>query len=201
MAHSQTDLQDMLYFWLVNCGETFPTIKVDDPNFDKKLLNGRPGTATKIDHAYDGNGGWELWAQVEIATLIASKYSASHKVTREERIYDGTNQATDLVIRDPHDKILQIIELKCERKSMSGGIVAAVQDDVIKLKKTLKSAYSAAGCFAVGISCTDNGATAILRKESWPKYHVHSTPCGKTPLGRPITLVWVDLAEVDGKLL
>lgn len=179
-----TDIRDIIYYWA-----NIPTVQ-----------DGRrtiPGTSDKIYSAYQQKGGWEGWAQVELAYLIEQKYGASFIITREDVIYDGNTQRADLLLVDranPNSR--QIIELKCQgyRKDQQYGnrsIVAEVQSDVVKLQQNLKQAFKPARCLAIGIACTQGAVQEIKNNANWTQYGWSGQLCKDTVQG-PIFAFWVE---------
>ncbi|KAK7446507.1 hypothetical protein CaCOL14_010916 [Colletotrichum acutatum] len=147
-----TDIRDVLYHWIENDGATK----------NNGLVRGDRVFNT-IRNAYSEKGGWEGWAQVEIANFIKSGYT-SLRVTREDGVYDGNTQRSDLILQNGSG-IRTIIELKCERGSApnSRWIVDEVIKDAEKLQGTLKTKFRPAICFAVGIAVTREAVMEIQK--------------------------------------
>ena len=90
-----TDIVDRIGYWITKSDSKIPE---------------------KIAAAYKQKGGWEGWAQVEIAYIVQIQYK-NVTIDREVNVYEGTKQENDFVITDKNDasKPKQIVELKCER--------------------------------------------------------------------------------------
>ncbi|KAJ3282211.1 hypothetical protein HK104_011040 [Borealophlyctis nickersoniae] len=105
-------------------------------------------------------GGWEGWAQVELANRFTKKFPHTHTF-REERVYADPNikRKADLFLQNGNEK--QIIELKCESlfKDDTGGYRAFYDNllqDMIKIKDSkLQSKYRPARIWAIGITCNE----------------------------------------------
>ncbi|KAK1529686.1 hypothetical protein CPAR01_11998 [Colletotrichum paranaense] len=138
-----TDIRDILYLWIQNDGATKTNGLVSG---DRVLYT--------IQNASQEKGGWEGWAQVEIAHFIKSSYP-NLRVTREDGVYDGNTKRSDLVLQNGSG-IRTIIELKCERGNVSSPkwIVDEVIKDAEKLQKTLRDEFLPAIYYAVGIAAT-----------------------------------------------
>ena len=85
-------------------------------------------------------------------------------VTREDGVYDGTKQRSDIVLVSPTGQ-RQIIELKCQSKGKDAiglSILQEVKEDAQKLAQNLKAEFRPAKCFAVGIACTPDAINEVL---------------------------------------
>lgn len=127
---SLTDIIDQIHWWIQKTDTEVPA---------------------KIAAAYQQRGGWEGWAQVEIAYTIAIKYPHV-AIDREVNVYEGTRKKNDFVIVEggrPH----QIIELKCERSSQDeAAFLKAFAEDCGKIHAgPIKGEYRPADGLAVGI--------------------------------------------------
>ncbi|EXF83061.1 hypothetical protein CFIO01_06233 [Colletotrichum fioriniae PJ7] len=152
-----TNIKDVLYHWIENDGGTKQNgVMRGDRVFDT------------IQNAYSERGGWEGWAQVEIAHIIKANYT-SLSVTREDGVYHGNTKRSDLVL-DNGFGTRNIIELKCQRGSADANpawIVQQVLDDAHKLQQTLKPEFRPAKCFAVGIAVTPEAIEAFRNPANW----------------------------------
>ena len=128
----------------------------------------------KMAVAYGQKGGWEGWAQVEIAYLIQIKYP-NVTIDREVNVYAGAQKENDFVITDNQDprKPKQIIELKCERKTQTPAqFRESFKKDIIRIDTyPISLAYKPARAFAVAISCTDATHELFLMTE-WEGHKV-----------------------------
>ncbi|KAL8713283.1 MAG: hypothetical protein Q9225_006787 [Loekoesia sp. 1 TL-2023] len=143
-------------------------------------------TPLKIAAAYHQRGGWEGWAQVEIAYAIQQKYEKVALV-REVKVFEGTGQAADFVIthRTDHTQPVQIVELKCERGSLSGNQFGAlVASDIRKIQTSpLRADFKPATVYVVAISVTQDGLRSLrgvvqtsiqVIGDIWVSYHVQN---------------------------
>ncbi|KDN67625.1 hypothetical protein CSUB01_10831 [Colletotrichum sublineola] len=149
---SLTDIKDVLYHWVNNDGGAR----------DGRVFN-------TIANAYSEKGGWEGWAQVEIANVIKANYEGL-SVTREDGVYDGSIARSDLVLVNEASGVRNVIELKCQRGSArtnSKWIVQQVLDDAGKLQRTLKPEFRPAKCFAVGIAITPDAIAEVQNNANW----------------------------------
>lgn len=125
----------------------------------------------KIAAAYHQKGGWEGWAQVEIAYLVQDKYP-NVTIDREVNVYFATQKENDFVITDNHDPTTpkQVIELKCERGTQTASqFRQSFIDDIKKINTTpIALNYRPAKAYAVGISCT-NESYKLLFETEWPQ--------------------------------
>ena len=131
-----TDVIDRVWYWINRSDEKVPA---------------------KIAAAYKQKGGWEGWAQVEIAYLVEEKYPHV-TIDREVNVYAGTKKENDFVITDDHDatKPKQIIELKTERGTQTpADFQRSFLADITKIwTSPIDAKYKPAQAFAVAISCT-----------------------------------------------
>ncbi|KAE9390654.1 hypothetical protein BT96DRAFT_1024443 [Gymnopus androsaceus JB14] len=67
-------------------------------------------------------GGWEGWAQVELALFFQKqKDFEGATISREDHVYEGTLRRDDLLIKKP--SFTTMVELKCESKGNQDGFV------------------------------------------------------------------------------
>ncbi|KAI3554279.1 hypothetical protein CABS03_07067 [Colletotrichum abscissum] len=88
-------------------------------------------------------------------------YYTNLRVTREDGVYDGNTQRSDLVLEG--SGIRTIIELKCERGDVPSPkwIVDEIIKDAGKLQQTLKDKFRPVICYAVGIAATKDADKEI----------------------------------------
>lgn len=145
-----TDVIDRVWYW----------INKSDPN-----------VTFKIAAAYNQKGGWEGWAQVEIAYLVQQKYPEV-TIDREVNVYIGTKKENDFVITDKNDasKPKQVIELKCERGTQTATqFRQSFSDDIAKIDNfPIGATYKPAKSYAVAISCTP-ASYKLLFETEWPQ--------------------------------
>ena len=153
-----TDVVDRIWYWIKQSDAKVPI---------------------KITTAYYQKGGWEGWAQVEIAYLVQDKY-ANVTIDREVNVYAGTQKENDFVITDKYDatKPKQVIELKCERGTQNATqFRQSFVDDIIKINTLpIGVAYKPAKAYAVAISCTD-ASYKLLFETEWEGNTVHRIEC------------------------
>ncbi|KAI3545653.1 hypothetical protein CSPX01_04959 [Colletotrichum filicis] len=102
------------------------------------------------------------WIQNDGATKNNGLSSYTNlRVTREDGVYDGNTQRSDLVLEG--SGIRTIIELKCERGDVPNPkwIVDEVIKDAGKLQQTLKDKFRPVICYAVGIAATKDADKEI----------------------------------------
>jgi len=142
-----TDIVDRIWYW----------INKSDPK-----------VPLKIAAAYKQKGGWEGWAQVEIAYLVQDKYP-NVTIDREVNVYTGTQKENDFVIIDKNDatKPKQVVELKCERGTQTPSqFKQSFINDITKIKTLpIGAAYKPAKSYAVAISCTDASYKLLFETE------------------------------------
>lgn len=143
----------------------------------------------KIVKAYAQKGGWEGWAQVEIATMLADRFrrvlqsgslmdravnrERSYVVNREVNIYEGPNGEksqlrADIVvqIKDAAGKLVQtvIIELKCEGYYNDTPFWTLVAADVKKVGGIVKNEYKPALLWVMGFSAAQDTYKQMAKK-------------------------------------
>ena len=101
-----------------------------------------PNTSEMIRFAHGTAGGWEGWAQVEIASRLFKDHSHDFglnqysDIVREARIYTSSTQsAADMALyRGGRPEAgSYIIELKCESSGNSGNFATATLADLAKI--------------------------------------------------------------------
>jgi hypothetical protein len=134
---------------------------------------------SEISKIYLQKGGWEGWAQVELALAFSLRYEKIN-VFREETVYSGSNRRADLTLMLAGHQT-QVVELKVESlwqdQSLGvSGFVNAVKEDISKITiNSLKPAFRPALVYAVGISCgNDQVAAYTMEPSSWIPYeHIY----------------------------
>ncbi|KAL8796089.1 MAG: hypothetical protein Q9182_007423 [Xanthomendoza sp. 2 TL-2023] len=167
-----TDIVDRVWFWINKSDATVPA---------------------KIAAAYNQKGGWEGWAQVEIAYLVHVKYP-NVTIDREVNVYAGTKKENDFVITDnvQPTKPKQIVELKCERGTQTAAqFKQSFIDDIQKINSLpIAPAYKPAKAYALGISCT--AACHKLMMETEWKNLGYKVTWTQGPAGSNIWMWWYE---------
>ena len=122
----------------------------------------------KIDEMWQRKGGWEGWAQVELAALF--------NADREEHVYadpqGASPRAADFIINFENDNMDYanlldrenvVIELKCESEHNKKRFQKAVAEDIMKINDVIKSEYTKYGCYlyAIALSMSKEGDEAM----------------------------------------
>ncbi|KAF9064821.1 hypothetical protein BDP27DRAFT_1425482 [Rhodocollybia butyracea] len=103
----------------------------------------QPIMKKKIGTAYQLKGGWEGWAQVEIAIFLQEKLrDKGFEVTREDRVYEDASKRSDITVHQKTAGKVTILELKCESLRNKGKFDKGVAKDVAKIGNKIASAYS-----------------------------------------------------------
>ncbi|KAK7459554.1 hypothetical protein VKT23_009537 [Stygiomarasmius scandens] len=118
----------------------------------------------KLEGAYKLKGGWEGWTQVELALVLKKMFEQSNagaaiEVTREDPVYSGGNQRSDLLIttRNGAQHFTNMFELKCEGIANAANFVGQVRDDCTKVDSgVINAAYRPCKAWVVAFSVTKN---------------------------------------------
>ncbi|KAK0729465.1 hypothetical protein B0H67DRAFT_558879 [Lasiosphaeris hirsuta] len=100
----------------------------------------------RVECAYNLKGGWEGWAQVELAAAMRDQYQAYQpRVEREMEIQPASHQRCDIVFRIAQQPgILKsgcsFIELKCESVRNAAEFVRGMEEDRDKITAAHRSA-------------------------------------------------------------
>jgi len=97
-------------------------------------------------------GGWEAWAQAEIAGYINANVEDSW-IEREARVYPDGGRA-DLLVNNPFENPAAdeiVVELKCESLRNWAGFVDGLRYDTWKLGGGMRMGLDAAGKISVGL--------------------------------------------------
>ncbi|KAJ3992277.1 hypothetical protein F5050DRAFT_960625 [Lentinula boryana] len=117
---------------------------------------------TRLEKAYNQKGGWEGWAQVELASYLEQVFGGEGvaTVTREDNVYNGNDQRSDLLIttQKPNGtSFTNMFELKCESSANSGNFRTKVRADCTKIANGVWNANYApceAWIIAIGVTKT-----------------------------------------------
>lgn len=146
---------------------------------------------TSIIRAYSQKGGWEGWAQVEIASRLEDEFQrrsgpASAKaldaliastttVSREVPIYPPTLTASgrtsqkkaDIVVGfgPPSGREYVLIELKCEGYHNKDAFINAVRDDIDKVNGDIREGFKPAKVWVLGFSASNETYEMLSRGE------------------------------------
>ena len=150
----------------------------DMPDLDDVLAITAQWAVERIDtirEIYWQRGGWERWAQVELALLFTQQYPATN-TTREQLVYVGSTRRADLTLELKGEET-QVIEMKMEslwQDSSSGGpanFVNALKNDIYKIDvNNLLPKYRPALVYALGITLMDPVNRFALNPENWAPY-------------------------------
>jgi hypothetical protein len=135
----------------------------------------------KVREAWSEKGGWECWAQVELARSLRASIPGGGHVTvlREERVYQTprrrgtpTKERADLVLRSAATTL--VIELKCESINNVDDFGDAVYRDYEKVRdKEIMAAYfptaPTISAYCIGLAATTDGDNAIRDLNTPPR--------------------------------
>lgn len=129
----------------------------------------------KIREIYWQKGGWEGWAQVELALAFTQLYPKTNTL-REQTVYVGSNKRADLTLMLANE-LTQVIELKVEslwQDQSAGGVtnfVTALKADIKKIDiNNLDPQYRPALVYAIGLTCRDEVNEYALDMDHWNPY-------------------------------
>jgi hypothetical protein len=145
----------------------------------------------KIVKHYAQKGGWEGWAQCEIAAVLTDHFraiqgSTKSVVEREVPVYPAvgnSRQRADVVVQmQSNGKLVQavIIELKCEGYHNADAFVTNVEADVKKVGGIVKDEYKPAWMWVMGFSASE--PTYKKMKSKYPNgtsYEVYPVAAGQ----------------------
>jgi hypothetical protein len=144
-----------------------------------------------IQFAYNTKGGWEGWAQVELAARLYKdhgyKYGPNQqsKIVREVPIYTSSNRsAADIAIYkngDPAQGAL-IFELKCESYKSTDKFKKNVLLDWEKVTGGLKPEFTSADIWVIGLAISNDANQAMENIN--PAFDEYQYPSG------PVTIWW-----------
>ena len=116
--------------------------------------------APKVEQAYYLSGGWEVWAQVELAIALTQQHGFRYGpgeeqiITREDWVYG--RKKSDIMFEFSGGS--NIIELKCESSKNSKNFVSDVLEDLDKVKTNqIASKYWPTTVWVIGIGISDVG--------------------------------------------
>ncbi|THU80419.1 hypothetical protein K435DRAFT_874395 [Dendrothele bispora CBS 962.96] len=118
----------------------------------------------KLEGAYQLKGGWEGWTQVELALVLKRLFESSNpgstvEVTREDPVYGGGTQRSDLLIttRKGAQHFTNMIELKCEGIANAPAFTGQVNGDCNKVNNgAINAAYLPCKAWVIAFSVTKN---------------------------------------------
>ncbi|THV02295.1 hypothetical protein K435DRAFT_792650 [Dendrothele bispora CBS 962.96] len=118
----------------------------------------------KLEGAYRLKGGWEGWAQVELALVLKQMFETNNpgstiEVTREDPVYSGGTQRSDILIttRKGAQHFTNMIELKCESIANAANFTRQVSEDCAKVNNgAIIATYRPCKAWVVAFSVTKN---------------------------------------------
>ncbi|KAF5546744.1 hypothetical protein FNAPI_8762 [Fusarium napiforme] len=150
-----------------------------------------------ITFAQTTSGGWEGWAQVELAyeltRVLGYQYNEGSTIwlKRESHTYTNAAQRIDMEIVAPGSQGSVLFELKCERgpplksdpkntghyipdtapsKSSAAVFAEDMEDDRKKIKTQLKANSPYSAVFAIGIAVTEKAAQEMEKNSEFTQY-------------------------------
>lgn len=152
------------------------------------IRNWAAANAEKLHKAYSYKGGWEGWAQVELAIVLEQDHGAQasyhqNVITREDTVYDGTAQRCDILLTTNQSGIpkwYNFIELKCESSGMQDKFVGVVEADYAKVSNGMaKKNLRPCTAFVCAITVSPECAAKLAAKNPAP---------AQVPLGENMSL-------------
>ena len=128
-----------------------------------------PENAAKIQRAYEFRGGWEPWAQVELAIYLQDQFGkAEVDITREDGVYENKKISDILFHTKPGGKnFYNMIELKCEYKDRAADFPGEVKKDCKKvLEANIKSSHYPLKAWVIALSITKNSELDKLKLDN-----------------------------------
>lgn len=155
----------------------------------EKAMNAK---SSDIEAAYSLKGGWEGWAQVELALYLQKVLSGS-TIEREMAVYAGNTQLADLVITGEtiNPENTAIIELKC-RNSGHANFARTVKDDLKKIKGKIVERYEKVPIRVVAISIEDQTEEKIFEQ-----YHMQKVELDAKVNGQKMRLWYTGVPLFD----
>jgi hypothetical protein len=153
-------------------------------------------TYPKIQAIYHQKGGWEGWAQVELAYVFTQQYPEIN-CFREQQVYAGTERRADMVLTHP-DQVTMVIELKTESlfQDTSIGVSAAVNAIYTDINKIDRYQISdpfrqpnGATPLAIGFTLNDQVNLYACQAGSWGTYAPFIIPSVMDPDKPPTPIV------------
>lgn len=121
----------------------------------------------QIDSAWKQKGGWEGWAQVEIALAFTEKDSdvgEHYEVTREGYPYGGLHRADIILTPKDAQYRTEVIELKCQSENRTEyGFTYVVEEDVNWIISKYKSAKTPTRFWALAITMTKSMRDEVVK--------------------------------------
>lgn len=117
----------------------------------------------KIDRAWGQKGGWEGWAQVELAMAFQDSFHDKYWVYREQNVYNNKLEA-DIVLQPKNQGVpVEIIELKVQGFNLSeDAFVTAVKKDLNKIINAKGDVTGPALIWAMAITVTDHMRAKLI---------------------------------------
>lgn len=122
-------------------------------------------------------GGWEQWAQAEIADVLTEKIPSA-AIQREQHIFKNNDQEVDILVTDGDWDFC--IELKCEslfksatqgRQTIVHTFYKDVLDDIEKLKVGRKMGYAKQPAAVVAITISQEAREGLIPISSMHRVH------------------------------
>ena len=98
---------------------------------NNELLNLLLSNQVRIAEAISTGSAWEIWMQVELIILLRQSGIPGIQAAREVP-YPNQNLRLDALAQDPQG--MYAIELKVESANNAGPLIAAVQQDILKIQ-------------------------------------------------------------------
>lgn len=107
-------------------------------------------------------GGWEAWAQAEIAGYI-NEIDASTSIIREARVYNEGRRADFLLNQATTNQYSQqvVVEMKCESLHNQGAFISGVNKDVAKVQTKLQAPFNQCQKVTLAIFFSQEAANSL----------------------------------------
>ncbi|KAJ3980763.1 hypothetical protein F5890DRAFT_1539769 [Lentinula detonsa] len=127
----------------------------------ERIVEWAEANGEKIQDAYNQKGGWEGWTQVELAFYLKRAFESERygvvTVTREDNVYQGNNQRSDLLIttRKGAEHFTNMLELKCESIANTNNFKTQAKADCTKVNQgVINQNYLPCKAWVVALSVT-----------------------------------------------
>ncbi|KAJ3730494.1 hypothetical protein EV361DRAFT_550522 [Lentinula raphanica] len=129
----------------------------------------------KIYAAYAQKGGWEGWVQVELAIHLGKHFGGQGQslTSREQYVYNGTNQKCDLLIETAKyngEHFVNMFELKCESSGNANKFRTDVQGDCTKIGNGVWK-YSPCTWWIIGFGVDKAVGDLVVKHQNLQAYH------------------------------
>lgn len=160
-------------------GEGPRTMTLTVPNFLQLVHGWANENVERIRHVWPLAGGWEAWAQAEIAGYINARHPQTY-IVREPMVYLDDSRA-DFLVNDPAQNVMAdeiVVEMKCESLGNWRAFIGGLRFDTWKLNGQMRMGLDSGKKISLGIFFSPETQEQLAELTGYEIVYTHDQSIG-----------------------